>query len=597
MNILVIFLICLALLIGIAILVYKSGLFDKPEPVKGIQTQSSNQQSQTMNQYAPQPVWGAPTDIGACNVYTFIGGQYIPAKPSYQTINNGDRGYYVNKWPNSIPQTCIDPDQLFVQAFTHECTDNANNSAGAGCILTIHTHDPNTNTIKKPGETVLPGVVEGTTEAPVYGQCTPTNLANNQENSLYCIGSIGLIIPNFTPQPQYESGDNMCLNGLYGQTGGNLAGSQGTIGYYNLDTVQCDLSEPGQIFRTIRYSLQDNGTVKQDDKGNIAAIIHRYTGYYLAPQLNINTFLDENNNVQYTYDFLNPIYEYNPWTDNTGATGTVSIPLALIPPSYDKTRNGVYWLLKNETLNAQYYDTNISSTSNYQQVGIMPNQSSFASNFPNAPSGVSYFTYLAWSQDTATGTTGPPPDLYASGEQGNCWFGTQTPGPSDNGARPVSNLLSGIAPQQIAYIPDLRLLPTLSPSSDPSRIWSYLINTYSINVRNDNTAFLTPYRKNSYVDVWFGCAQDTKLTTNFFTELLGAVKAFNPPYKNADTQFIDYSLYGSEIIKPVGNGYIPGVDKTLTFPGNINVADQLNPVEDALIGLVATRLIWLLFFA
>ncbi len=597
MNVLFVFLVILIIVIVIVIVLHKSKIFKSPDAVeKKAPSSNSYSQSRTMNQYAPQPTWGQPesnpsgSGSGTCSVYTFIGGQYTPAAPSYSQLNTG-RGFYINKFysePNSSipPPTCIDSDQLFAYTYKHTCQNPQGSSSGAGCILSVDTYIPGIG-VTGAGSYVPVNTVEGNYQdglsSKLYGQCTPSNLANNYANSVYCQGNIGLIIPNFKPQPNYNSTGptgNVCLNGLYGQTGG--VSSIGNIGYFNLNTLPCDLSDPGQIFRMTRYTVNSDGSVTQDDNGNVASIVHRYTGYYLAPNIKVDFVTQKDNSgdisTTYFYDFTNIIYNYGSWQDQTGNTGIVSSELILIPPSADLNRNGVYWLLQNRTFSAQYAST-AADIAAYRDVGIFVNQTNYQAVFPNGPAEPSY--YVQQTILTPGAQLPIPTDLLASGDQTQCYFGMD---PTSTTTALVRNVNSNIAPQQIVYIPDLRLLPS-EDTIDNSRIWSYLVNNLSINVNQDGTPFLTPYRTSSYVDVGYECIYDPKVSdpnssSNQFTIFKGIVNSIDR--LPSDTQFINYNLYTSQIQMGVSSGFINGVSSTgstgATTTGNINYWSSSNPL-------------------
>ena len=589
MNVVFIFLVIIIVVIIILIVLHKSKIFKSPDAPTQKQTKGSYSQSKTINQYAPQPTWGQPeanppgSGSGLCTIYTFLGGQYTPAAPSYSILNTG-RGYYVDKNLNEAPLVCLDSDQLFAYTYQHTCTNPEGSAAGAGCILTVDTFVPGIG-VTGPGSFVPVNTIEGNYQdglsSKLYGPCVPSNIGNNYQNSLYCMGNIGLVIPNFKPQPNYNStGDtgNMCLNGLYGNTGSTTP--IGNIGYYNLNTVSCDLSDPGQIFRMTRYTVNSDGSVTQDDNGNVASIVHRYTGYYLAPNLTIDTVqsIDTNNNLQtkYYYDFTNIVYNYGNvtnigpagyWTDNTGNTGVVSSELILIPPSADLSRNGVYWLLQNQTFSAQY-DSTATDVATYRNQGVMINQTNYTARFPNGPAEPSYYAEQTMLKP---GIPNPPVGgLLSGGGQTGCLF---TSTPNTTGSYLVPNIPSNIAPQQLVYVPDLRLLPS-TVNGDPSRLWSYLVNNMSINVRNDGIPFLTPYRTTNYIDIGYSCSQDPNDPSNYFTVFTGIVNSVqNPP---SDTQFINYNLYTSQIQMGVTSGFIAGNTGTTTT-GNVAYASNSNP--------------------
>jgi hypothetical protein len=319
----------------------------------------------------------------------------------------------------------------------------------------------------------------------------------------------------------------------------------------------------------VRYTAAiDDSTnqiiLTQDDSGPLAAIVHRYSGYYLAPDL--ATMIVPGSTGTFEYQFDQPIYQpYNDYTDQFGNQFRTYVKLKLINPSLDLDRNGVYWLLQNQTFSNQYANDN-AVLSSFIGYGIYPNQLNYNAVYPQktAPTQPSY-----WSQQVAAkycaGATGPntdspcpnPADLSseavsASPGVGQCYYRSQTGGGvGDRGI--VPNALADIAPQQIVYVPDLRLLPN---SSDPANVWSYLVNQYSINILSGTgEPILAPYRQKSDVDIFYGCKVHPNDTSNYFTELLGVISSQNTL---SDSQFINYSLYVSQIQTGVSKTVLTG---------------------------------------
>jgi hypothetical protein len=542
MNTLLVFLIILILLIAIAILVAESKVFKSPEALttnKGlsIEKQQANLPS---NINLPTPTWSKPTQYGnsgvnTCNIYTFVAGNYTPAIASYSKLNSGSRDYLIeNIDPDFV---CLDSDQIFAQTISHKCENTYGTSAGAGCILTVDTAP------YKAGDFVPTGFIEGE-DNPLYVPCVPTNINNNRSNTSYCLGNIGLVIPNFTTQSLPDTNQNKCLAGLWyeGMT---------TQGTYNTGLEDCNLSQSTQIFRTVRYSADASGNLKQDDKGPLASFIHRYTGYYLAPNLPLIPYTISGNTGFY-YDFLNPIINYGLNTDDFGNKNYTSIDLVLINPAYDTNRNGVYWLLQNQT-----YDPAVNpqalNFSLYNNKGIYYNQSNFVNQFKsnsttnstNLPSTNSYFfeqTFKYCSDNpSALGCNGNPPSASINNDftVSSCYFNTNTSG----GTQIIENVPVGLSPQQIVYVPDINLLPDPNSSS----IWTYLINNYSINTVN-NSPILTPYRQNTKIDLKYGCIQDSRNSNNFFTILQSSSN--NQQFiinESSDSQFINYNMFARQI--------------------------------------------------
>jgi hypothetical protein len=138
------------------------------------------------------------------------------------------------------------------------------------------------------------------------------------------------------------------------------------------------------------------------------------------------------------------------------------------------------------------------------------------------------------------------------------------------------------------YVPDLYLLPTIT--TDPVRLWTYLINSYSLNLRgSDSKPILTPYRQQTKVDVIIGMEPDTSdpdclnngssaanpsyWCQNWFFTMQGYV---NSGSYYADSQFIDYSQYVQQIQMPVAVG---GAVNGTAATGNY--ANKANPIVPA----------------
>jgi hypothetical protein len=542
MNVALVFLIILIIVIVALILIHSSGNFDKPESLTnknptGVQKQLNSTQSS----FTPAPTWSQAepfpgnTGAGICSIYTFIAGKDTPAAPSYSLLNKGNRDYIIQPSNDFV---CIDADQLFAYTISHQCVNPQGSSSGAGCILTVPTYSA--GNILKPGEYAPLGTIEGDNNigtgilysSLMYAQCTPTNLSNNKNNIPNCQGDIGLIIPQFTPQDNYKDDSNSCLSGLWynGQTG---------IGTFDTGIENCNLSESTQIFRTIRYSKTPDGII-QDDKGPLAAIIHRYTGYYLAPD--VQYIPGSTGTPAYIYEFQSPNISYTPVTDNYGNVFPTSIKLQLINPNYDTYRNGIYWLLQNQTINPAYNPQRLNFNS-YRDVGIFSNQFDYSIVYPQGPIPKSVYFQNTFDYCKAnTGATGcatnPAVDIIPDNQVlGSCYY---TDGTIDGAIGIVENIPIPIAPQQILYVPDVDLLPDTNTTS----IWTYLVNTYSINITNGNTPILTPYRQDSQIDITYECVQDNPTNPdNYFTVPIDI--KFQEPYK--DSQFINYNSIVQQI--------------------------------------------------
>ncbi len=566
MNTLLVFLIILILLIVIAILIDKSGLFKSPEALttnKGL-TIEKQQANLPSNVNLPSPTWSKPEPYGStgtntCNIYTFIAGDFTPAVASYSKLNSGGRDYLIeNIDPNFI---CIDSDQIFSQTIKHSCINAFGDSAGAGCILTVDTPP------YKAGDFVPNGFVEGEVN-PLYTPCVPANLNNNKGNSSYCIGNIGLVIPNFEIQkaPNTDPSPNQCLAGLWYQ------GLTGT-GIYNTGLETCNLSQSTQIFRTVRYTVDSSGNLTQDDKGPVAAIIHRYTGFYLAPKLPQIPY-NISGNTGFYYDFKDPIYNYDLVEDNFGNKSYGSIDLVLINPAYDPGRQGVYWLLQNQTFNPSI-NTQTTNFNSFANLGIYYNQSDFTTQFTpknvtNAntlPTVNSYFfeqtvNYCNDNPGATNCSSNVPLTINDDDTVSSCYFGTNpTSFGSPGTGKVITNIPVGMSPQQIVYIPDLTLLPDPNSSS----IWTYLVNNYSINIVN-NKPILTPFRQSSSIDLRYDCVYDDNNSNNVFTRLVrySDSQQYITDTINinslsngvaSDTQFINYSSFARQIQMGVSTNY------------------------------------------
>jgi hypothetical protein len=206
MNTILIFFIIFIAFIAAAVLIQKSNKFAANNEVQVKQYTNSNLTSnKPAYQYTPTPTWGPPDSNTACNTYTFIGGQYVPAAPSYQKLNvDGYRGVYVSKFSPSI---CLDIDQLYAQDATIECVNPSGTNAGAGCILSVPTYVG--GNLKYPGDYVPENTKQGSGgepgSSPFFAQCIPSNAVQDSNGGYYCTGNIGLVIPNFIKQTSFES--------------------------------------------------------------------------------------------------------------------------------------------------------------------------------------------------------------------------------------------------------------------------------------------------------------------------------------------------------------------------------------------------------
>ena len=452
MNIVIVFLLIVILLLVILFLLDKSGKFAQPEQLNSktsAQSQSYQQRQANVpgNTFLPTPVWSQPqpyniNTTGQCLAYTFLGNQYLPAEPSYSVLNgSGGRGIINTSSYLGITgpaQGCIDTDQLFAATIQHECINQNGTSAGAGCILTVATTvDTGSGTLTLlPGERAPLGTIEGNPQLTgagsevLYSPCFPSNLSGTPPGSagVYCAGSLGLLIPNFIQQVSSDPTGVTGNNCMYASTTDPDFTKEG---YYETYVKPCDLTDQSQMFRMVRYSLDSSYNLTLDNTGNLAAIIHRATGFYVAPSvyfqekpsisLNEKAPLIGSNPSgaevvivdEYNFEELNIVDQQV--TDINGETYPDFVDVILINPAYDTTRNGVYWLLQNQTINPQI-NPNLTNIKNFFGQGVYPTQSDFTKFYPQAlPAPLQSYPFTQIF-NSGQGLTGPPlfPKPYVS---------------------------------------------------------------------------------------------------------------------------------------------------------------------------------------
>ena len=616
MNVVLIFLVFLIFVILIVVAIAKSGIYAAPTEVQSKnQTTSQRTQNVPINTFTTLPVWSKPTPYdakgsGQCTAYTFKGQKFVPAAPSYEILNNNETDKFIstyNYYGTDTPlQSCIDVDQLFASTISHECLNPQGISAGAGCILTVNTgvkQPDGTYQLYNPGQKVPLNTIEGdptisSLNNKFYASCVPNYLSGNIPNTVYCQGSVGVVIPNFMPQTTYDQSNtsNECLAAITDNVDVQKDGS------YPVGATGCDLANQSEIFRMIRYTLNSDYTLTQSNKGNLAAIIHRATGFYLAPKL---TFITQKpteiiegvvvNSVTSYYDFDKPIIEYGEVTDKAGNPPYKDhIKLVLINPKYDIKRNGVYWLLQNQIVNPTV-DSNTTDILKFLGKGVYPNQYNYKTQYPAGMAVQSQYWLNSWNLfPDVSGVSSKPTETIENDSKisvadactritntntsqiyrcyGNAEINLQlllnptlssfksityTPGT-------VSNVpLNNITPQQIVYVPDFRLLP--NNTTDINRLWTYLVNSYSINILSDNTPILTPYRSKLKYNLKYNVVLDNKLC-DVKNELTENSKTILKDCKNvflqlesytqgdntmSDSQFISYGSYIQQIQTPI----------------------------------------------
>ena len=469
LTLILVIIIVLGLLIGGAIYLFNRN----KKGFSGANTGKTAQQLKNNtgnNPYLPVPTWGDfvpnSTNDGNCLNYTISAGKYNPGTATYADLNaDGGGGYIVSV------QNCLDVDQIYAQAGSHVCENENTGAAGTGCIstVTIPYVDNGVNKLYPPGSKVPVGTTEGvytaTTGGSAYPYFVPCNVPNNSTSSgsgvslATCDGTIGLIIPTFTPQVKYNQ-DTLCNNAV----GQNLClafdeviPDIGNRKYYDVVVKDCNLGDFKEIFRVTRYSLDSNYQLVADPTGKLASIIYRLNGYYLAPNMNFSTKTNSAGVItgfQYYFD------ELNINLDISQAQKQNTVKLQLINPSDDTERLGVYWLLQDQITNPTY------------QIDTIAPQQYFGCNILGLPIPSGSKNPLGVSCPT-TGV----PDFYKPAP------GTYNPlNPST--IPDFYGATSPVAPQQFVYVPDLKQVPL---TTEPSDQWTYLINQFSLTTINYNS--------------------------------------------------------------------------------------------------------------
>jgi hypothetical protein len=551
MNLLIVFIVLIIIAIAIvaAILLLRNNSKGGNTGANTKKTAEQIKANDPVNAFLPSLVWGEfkanRTNDGRCQNYTLSAGQYNPATPSYQDLNEGGgRGYIITN------QKCLDIDQIFAQAGSHTCEKSSSGSAGTGCISSANIPyvEGNVGKIYPPGTLVPVGTVEG-----VYGDGTtssypyyvPCNVPNNSTNAgaakyKYCDGTIGLIVPQFTPTTVYNS-DTLC-NAVPGQNlclafdNANIP-PYGNRKYYNVNLENCSLGNFTEIFRVTRYSLDSDYNLVPDTIGKLASITYRINGYYLAPDMQ-NTQDLTLNKTNYIFD--KPIID----DDLSFTERQNTIRMQLINPVDDIVRNGVYWLLQDQTANPTY------------NVNEIPVQQYFGCNIRGIP-----FPQGANPLGPSC-PVGGLPSFYLPGT-------TNIPAVYRVNTAPIS-------PQQFVYVPDLKQVPDTSEQSD---LWTYLINQYSLTITSVNSVklpVLQQFRAGSSLDIF------TTDCSNIKPGITGkCVRQYDPssstvfpmvypgtfPYP--DSQFLSYRTFVEGVTKGV-SPTSPGCrELSSKFSGNI----------------------------
>lgn len=537
------FLILLIILIVAGIYFFntsKKGNFIDGVPAKKL-SDSQQQSNIAFNAYLPQPVWSAftpnKTPDGNCLAYSASSSQFTPVAASYQSLNlNAGRGFQVSN------QTCLDADQIFAQAGSHICQYNNTGSAGSGCILSVPTIVD--GVLKFPGERVYKGIVEGVYNGaedttPLYASCnygnTTSTIDPNANIGNLCGGDIGLIAPNFTPILGIQQPESLCVGGINQQNFCIALDTDQPLTekrFFNVTLSNCDLGNFEQIFRVVRYSIDSNYNLTISNNGNLAAIMYRQNGYYLAPDLRYDF-----GSKQYIFDELIK----SPTKSAKAKTDTVN--LILINPKYDTTRNGIYWLLQDQLPDPAY-----------DPATVAPQQ---------------YFGCNIYPTDLGTAI----PGCSAAGIP--IFYRNNVLEPSSS-PYPVN---SPISPQQIIYIPNIFQLPTTGVT-DPQGYWTYLSNQYSINtffdeavdpLRLDPILGLQEFRRSIKSLVYYQSCSTALPSICVSNYTPGAFPIISDPRViYPDTQFLQYTNMPNAMttgVSPLTPGCQPATFATF-FAGN-----------------------------
>jgi hypothetical protein len=481
MLVIIIVVIFALLLIGVYFL-GKSGVFNSKASPEQPKTEAENQFSMGQNAYLPVSTWGTftPNDktnpySGSCLNYTAISSTLSLGFPSIDSLNSGSTSYIKST------QECVDPDQILAQAGKHTCVNPNNGSGGTGCITSTAFNYNSTN--YSIGDFVPVGTTEG---------LTPPEVSVPNSNPYYitcgskvCPGELGLIVPNFTnvfdPSITLSTKPtSVTPSSNYPNCIQNNGVNEPNTGAFYTSLLPCDLSDTSQVFRMVRYSFDDNYTSSVDPAGIYAAIIHRATGFYLAPNMNylqsINPVTGDFIPNNYTYYFDSLIVDTD-ISDNSNKY----VDLILINPKYDTVRNGIYWLLQNQTPDA-----------------TKPADAVDPANSLNCNTS---YVYPINSKDVPSNclTTGVPP-----------WYNPCNPNPSSRvnsnentyTCQGNTDLYIPYSPQQFVYVPNIYLVP--KDTTDLIEYWTYLTNQYSIQIGSKSILDPSNWRSvdDAYKGIW-----------------------------------------------------------------------------------------------
>lgn len=530
MLVIIIVVIFALLLVGVYFL-GKSGAFNSKGSPEQSKTYDEKKYSMGQNAYLPVSTWSqfkpnAKDDkySGSCINYTVKSSTISLGFPSIDDLNN-NTGNYVKS-----TQECVDPDQILAQAGTHTCQNPNNGGGGTGCIASTNFIGSD-NKSYSAGDYVPVGITEG-----LINSSNPDNPYYITCGSKACPGEIGLIIPNFTNIINPKDTLSSKTNANYPNCIQNNGVTEPNTGAFYTNILPCDLSDPSQVFRMIRYSFDDNYIPSVDPTGIYAAIIHRATGFYLAPDMefkqSINPITGDFIANSYTYYFDSLIV--NPDIENSTNT---YVNLILINPIYDNVRNGIYWLLQNQTPDATKPPAAIDPL-----------------NSINCDAGLIYPIEVGKDVPTNCLDTGVPP-----------WYNPYNPTANGVGGTPNTDLYFPFSPQQFVYVPNIYLVP--KDSTDLVEYWTYLTNQYSIqldyineidknNWSSVNDSYKGVYTSTTYYSfgdiVYYNSSPDE----GFYVSINQALNLGNPPTST------------TEWAKIVFDGVTPSIAKSLPLIEN-----------------------------
>lgn len=211
----------------------------------------------------------------ACNVYTFLSSQpYVIANASIRNIVDcgnciGDQCICGNPQSNL---NCTDDDQIFAIKKQHICRGNL----GTSVIM-------NGQCLQQNGALVNPDTIEQFFQTCTLGNSEGTTTASKNNNR--CNGSISLIAFNLKQGitgPEIFNGAMCISTPLYSSTDSKKYSLMTPVLQKPCSLSETYLSYPSQLFRVVR-AIYKNKNFTEDPNGQYIQIVHRPSGYILAP--------------------------------------------------------------------------------------------------------------------------------------------------------------------------------------------------------------------------------------------------------------------------------------------------------------------------